>query len=77
MRPAEVIVTLYRSVQIQLKADEFGVAQIVKNRKRKPKDMNVVEPWRKTRAQKKPRNVNVSRVEKNNKKNVLHQNRSQ
>jgi hypothetical protein len=45
LRPAAVVVSLYRSIQTQLKADKFGVSQNVKNRKGKPKDMNVVEPW--------------------------------
>jgi hypothetical protein len=70
LRPAEVIVSLYRTVQIQLKADKFGVAQIVKNRKGKPKDMNVEEPWGKKRAQKKQRNAHFSRIDKYNKKRL-------
>ena len=70
LRPAEAIVSLYRTVQIQLKADKFGVAQNVKNRKGKPKDMSVEEPWRKKRAQKKQRNTNFSRIDKYNKKRL-------
>jgi hypothetical protein len=64
LRPAEVIVSLYRSVQVHLKADKFGVGQMVKNRQGKPKDMNVEEPWGKKRAQKKQRNVHFSRIDK-------------
>jgi hypothetical protein len=33
LRPAEVIVSLYRNVQIQLKVDRFGVHQNVKTRR--------------------------------------------
>ena len=70
LRPAEVIVSLYRTVQIQLKADKFGVAQTVKNRKGKPKDMNIEELWGKKKAQKKQRNVHFSRIDKYNKKRL-------
>jgi hypothetical protein len=63
-RPAEIVVSLYRSVQIQLKADKFGVCQIAKNRKGKAKDVNVEETWGKKRAQKKQRSVYFSRIDK-------------
>ena len=64
LRPAEVIVSLYRGVQIQLKADKFGVCQVAKNRKGKAKDMNVEETWGKKKAQKKQRSVYFSRLDK-------------
>ena len=64
LRPAEVIVSLYRSVQVQLKADRFGVSQNVKNRKGKPKDMNVEEAWGEKSAQKKQRSTYFSRIDK-------------
>jgi hypothetical protein len=70
LRPAEVIVSLYRTVQIHLKADKFGVSQMVKNRKGKPKDMNVAEAWGKKRAQKKQRTVYFSEIDKYNKKRL-------
>ncbi|CAF1459793.1 unnamed protein product [Adineta steineri] len=70
LRPAEVIVELYRSIQAQLKADKFGVSQLVKNRKGKPKDMNVEESWGKKRAQKKQRNVYFTRIDKYEKKRL-------
>ena len=64
LRPAEVIVSLYRSVQVQLKVVRFGVSQNVKNLKGKPKDMNVEEAWRKKRAQQKQRSTYFSRIDK-------------
>jgi hypothetical protein len=70
LRPAEVIVSLYRSVQAQLKADKFGVSQNVKNRKGKPKDMNVVETWEKKGGQKKKRSTYFSKIDKYNKKRL-------
>jgi hypothetical protein len=70
MRPADVIVSLYRTIQIQLKADEFGVGQMVKNRKGKPTDMNVEESWGKMRAQKKQRTAHFSKVDKYHKKRL-------
>ena len=70
LRPAEVIVSLYRSVQVQLKADKFGVSQNVKNRKGKPKDMNVEEAWGKKRAQKKQRSTYFSRIDKYTRKRL-------
>ncbi|CAF4541533.1 unnamed protein product, partial [Didymodactylos carnosus] len=68
LRPAEVIVSLYRS--IQLKADKFGVSQNVTNRKGKPKDMNVEETWGKKRAQKKQRSKYFSKIDKHNQKRL-------
>lgn len=56
-----MILSLYRSVEAQLKADKYGVAQNLKNRKGKPKDMNVVESWRKT---KKRRNTYLKRIDR-------------
>ena len=44
LRPTEVIISLHRSVQVQLKADKFGVSQNIKNRKGRSKDVNVEEP---------------------------------
>jgi hypothetical protein len=70
LRPAEVIISLYRTVRIQLKADKFGVGQMVKNRKGKPKDVNVEEAWGKKRAQKKQRNAYFSRIDNYNKKRL-------
>ena len=64
LRPAEVIVSLYRNVQVQLKADKFGVAQNVRSRKGKPKDMNVEESWGKKKTQKKQRSTYFSRIDK-------------
>ena len=71
LRPAQVIVSLYRTVQVQLKADKFGVSQNVKNRKGKPKDMNVEEPWGIKRAQKKQRSTYLSRLDKYHQKRLL------
>ncbi|CAF4112966.1 unnamed protein product [Didymodactylos carnosus] len=70
LQPAEVTVSLYRSIQAQLKADKFGVSQHAKNRRGKPKDMNVEEAWGKKRAQKKQRSTYFSRIDKYNKKRL-------
>ena len=71
LRPAQVTVSLYRTIQIQLKADKFGVSQNVKNRKGKPKDMNVEEPWGMKRAQKKQRSTYLNRLDKYHQKRLL------
>ena len=70
LRPAEVIASLYRNVQVQLKADRFGVSQNVKNRKGKLKDMNVEETWGEKRAQKKQRSTYFSRIDKYTRKRL-------
>ncbi|CAF4328733.1 unnamed protein product, partial [Adineta steineri] len=71
LRPAEVIIALYRCVQAQLKADKFGVNQMVKNTKGKPKDTNVEESCNKKTAQKKQQNVYFIRIDKYEKKRLL------
>jgi hypothetical protein len=65
-----LIVSLYRNVQVQLKADRFGVSQNVKNREGKLKDMNVEEAWGKKRAQKKQRSTYFSRIDKHTRKRL-------
>ena len=70
LRPAEVVVSLYRSVQVHLKADKLGVGQTVKNRAGKPKDVNVVEPWGEKRAQKNRRDRHFSKIDKYNQKRL-------
>ncbi|CAF1509386.1 unnamed protein product, partial [Adineta ricciae] len=72
LRPAEVIVSLYRSVQVHLKADKFGVGQMAKNRRGKPKDVNIEESWGKRKAQKKERNIHFSRIDKCKQKRLVH-----
>ena len=65
LRPTEVILSLYRSIECQLKADKYGVAQNLKNRKGKLKDMNVVESWRKTKRR---RNTYLKRIDRSSPK---------
>jgi len=50
-RPLGVIVELYRSVKVQLKANEFGITQSSKGRKRKKKDTVITEVYKKGKGE--------------------------
>lgn len=63
-RPSKLIVELHRTVKIQSKANEFGVAQSSKGRKRKKSTVRVEEKWGKKTEEKKPRTVYFNLIDK-------------
>lgn len=63
-RPSEIIMGLYRTVQIQSKACEFGITQSSRGRKRRKTKVLIEEKWAKKGENKKTRTVYFKMIDK-------------
>ncbi|CAF3432704.1 unnamed protein product [Rotaria socialis] len=63
-RPSDIIMELQRSVKAQAKANEFGITQSSKGRRRKKVNVNIEENWGKRTGDKKTRTPYFKEIDK-------------